>query len=218
MHLALAFYNRVVLSLQVNQETYKNDDKMSSLMQIARTMLGIYNSKGMNVSPAVKILVGTSKRFSQTAAIEVNIEHASNISIPQELEDQHWALSKDNGALVVIVADGTSTVAYPLAGFRRRPRRSVSLSAMMGNITFPQVTVDKTPFREGATVAEVDGKYYELEMPVFQLERESLTRHVRTTKGVEELEDDEDILSYLNSLPPSDFHLLTANFSGSIAL
>lgn len=210
---ALAYYLRVIASLTVNRETNKNVEVMDSLKIIGRTILGIHKSKGVNVSPMLSI--GTSRRIpSQTAEIDISIGHAlfNRIFIPAELEDQHWGLSQDpvSGTLVLVIQDGVSTLATQVEAMARKPIKIISITQMMTGIQYPRYTKDKTLFKEDPYCAiELNGAYYSLEFTIFELERESQTQNVYTNEGLEELEGDADVKSYLNSLALGNFELRT---------
>jgi len=185
---------------------------MDSLKIIGRTILGIHKSKGVNVSPMLSI--GTSRRIpSQTAEIDISIDHASfNRIFIAELEDQHWGLSQDpvSGTLVLVIQDGVSTLATRVEAMARKPKKIISITQMMTGIQYPGYTKDKTLFKEDPYCAiELNGAYYSLEFTSFELERESQTQDVYTNEGLEELEGDADVKSYLNSLPLGNFELLT---------
>ena len=211
---ALSYCLRVQASITVSHDTMKDTNVMDALKVIARTMLGIYKSKNVNISPSLSLGSSTSIP-SETAEIEIKINHASfrRVHIPAELEDDKWYLSQHDGQLVLAIKDGISTYSGLAERLPRRPKKFISVTEMLEGVFYPSLVnpnerstqLKNDPF---IGAVEFDGKFYDLRFPIFEMERVSQTKHIYTNEGLDDLTQDVDIKSYLDSFPDGPFTLL----------
>ena len=214
IYAALAYYLRVIASITVNFETYKNEQVMDFLKEKTRTILGIYTSKNINVSTTLNIQQG-SYVPSSTAEIEIRIEHPSfkNIIVPAELKEDQYFFSQHDDRLVLIMKDEQSTVATCVEPMRRKPKQFISFTEMLEGVTYPEHVPVNEDVRQELVgdpfcPIQLGEKFYRLNFETFEMERESQTHHVYSNKGLDELYDDEDVKSYLDSLPNGEFTIL----------
>jgi hypothetical protein len=223
---ALAYCLRVTASITVNRDTMKDLETMDALKRMGRTLLGIYMSKNVKISPTLSL--GSTRRIPpHTAEIEVNIDHASfgRIYIPPEMENDKWYLSQHQQQLVLVIKDGISTHAEVLIASPRKPQTFISVTELLEGVFYPNLVNPnvvsannvsanniRTQFKNDPFQSvELHGNYYDLQFPTFELERESQTQNIYTNEGLDDLITDEAIKAYLDGIPSGPFTLLFAD-------
>ena len=215
----LAYCLRLIVSITVNKDTIKDTEAMDALKIIGRTLLGIYKSKNVQISPTLELGYSYDRLPNNTAEIRMSINHPTfgRIHVPAELEDDKWYLSQEQGELVLVIKDGLSTYATRLNALPRRPNKFLPVTEMLAGVFFPSLVNPNIVFvnnictqlkNDPFSAVELHGKCYDLQFPIFEMQRVSQTQHIYMNEGLWDLVRDADIKFYLDGLARGPFTLL----------